>query len=159
MDVYRMSGAARRVFEAAEREAIALGNGRLEPAHLLLGLWLEPGAAQVALADANVPIVKLRKTLDELYDGPRGGKARDLDRSSGELREGLETAREEADAEGEHDIPALRLFMAATEGIEDDDEGQGAVAVLRALGVNVEKARARAASLARDEAQGSLPST
>lgn len=161
MDMIRMSRAAKRAMEQAEREALALGHARLEPAHVLLGLLLEPGAAQVALSKAGVEAPKLRRKVDAAYDGPRiegkGGKARDLERG-GLLREVLETARDTADSEGEQDILAVRLFLAVTEGVEDEEEGRGAVGALAALGVDVEAVREAARALAHDEAQGSLPS-
>jgi ATP-dependent Clp protease ATP-binding subunit ClpA len=153
MGGYRMSGAAQRAIGRARREALALGHARLTPAHLVIALALEPGAAERALAAAGLKPDPLRRAVDAGYDGPRGGKARDLDEADPALLEVYATAGDEADAEGEHDIAPVRLFLAATE----EAEGPG-VAALAAAGVDVERARAAARDLARDEAQGSLPS-
>lgn len=152
MDVYRLSRAVQRAIQAAAAEARALGHGRLDAAHLLLGLLVEPGAASVALSRAGVGADALRRKVDEGYDGIRDPRAKEIDRSGGEIREVLAGARDEADASGEHDIALVRLFLAATE----DEEGS-ACRALRALGVDVDKVRADAEGLARDEAQGSLP--
>ncbi len=154
MDVYRLSRAVRQAIDASAKEARALGHGRLDASHLLLGLSTEAAsAASVALGRAGVETDALRRTVDETYDGVREARARDLDRSGGEMREVLELARDEAEAAGEHDIAPVRLFLAATH----DEEGS-ACRALRALKVDVDKLRRDAEDLARDEAQGSLPS-
>jgi ATP-dependent Clp protease ATP-binding subunit ClpA len=152
MDVYRLSRGAKKALDAAEKEAVALGHGRLDTAHLLLGLFAGATAGGVAMRRSAVTDSALRSAVDEAYDGPReGGRARDLERGE-ELRDALEIAREETDAAGEHDIPPVRLFTAIT---QDDD--WSAYRALRDLSVDVEVCRRMAESLARDEAQGSLP--
>jgi ATP-dependent Clp protease ATP-binding subunit ClpC len=152
MDLYRLSRTAQRAMKIAEQAALELGHGRLDTVHLLLGLQAETGAAATVLGKLGIERAKLVRVADEVYEGVRGGgRARDLDLSSGEAKEALELARDEADASGEHEIAPARLFLAATE-----DEEWSAYKALRALGVDVEKARKDVEALVRDEAQGSL---
>jgi ATP-dependent Clp protease ATP-binding subunit ClpA len=153
VDVYRFSGAAQRALAAAEKEALALGHLRLGSAHVVLGLLAERGAAAVALERLGVTAAAARKRADELYEGERGTRARDLDVGADEMREVFELARDEAEAAGEHDIAPLRLFLAATQ-----DDAWGAYRLLEALKVDVERARRETEALGRDERQGSLPS-
>lgn len=146
-----MSRPALRALEAAERHATALGHGRLETVHLVLALLEEKGAAGAALARRGVTAEALAARADALYEGPRGGRARDLDRSGGEWREALELARDEADTAGANEIAPAHLFLAATA-----DDSFLAVRALADLGIDVEAARRDVAALARDEAQGTL---
>lgn len=150
--MYRLSGAARRAVAAAEKEALALGHLRLESAHLVLGLMVERGAATAALEKQGLQLTKLRRAVDEQYAGDRGKRERDFERFGGEVREVMELAKDEAEQAGENDIALVRLFLAATA-----DEEWSAYKALRALGIDVERARDEADGMARDEAQGSLP--
>jgi ATP-dependent Clp protease ATP-binding subunit ClpA len=151
MDVYRLSRAAQRVIEAAAKKALAAGHDRLASVHAVQALLESGGAAAAALAGRGVSPDRLDPEADKVYDGPRGGRARDLDRSGAEWRDLMGLARDEAENAGSHEIEPAHLFLAAT---ADDD--WTASRALRALGVDVEAARAEVERLARGEAAGDL---
>jgi ATP-dependent Clp protease ATP-binding subunit ClpA len=146
-----MSRAGKRAIDAAAAAAERLGHARLDTLHLLIGLALEKTAAQAALGKRGATAEKLEKGADALYDGPRGGKAREIDRSGGELREALAMAQDEADTAGAHEIGPAHLLLAATA-----DDSWTATAALKALGVDVEALRADVPGLEHDEKNDAL---
>jgi len=152
----RLSLAARRAMDEARRTAEALHHDTVGTAHVLVAMASDPAtAAALALARQGAGPDRLRSKLQELEPGgPRRGAGKRTEDASFalDLREAAGLALEEAEVDDRFDIAPVHIFLAVT---ADDDFG--AVALLRACGVDVERARREVQGLARDELQGSLP--
>jgi ATP-dependent Clp protease ATP-binding subunit ClpA len=146
-----MSRAAMRAIDAAAETAAKLGHARLDTIHLLIALGEARSAASVALDKRGAGPQALTKKAAEVYEGPEGGRARDIDRSGGELREALAGAEDEAETAGANEISPAHLLLAATA----DDSWSG-VRALKALGVDVEALRADVPGLEHDEKNDDL---
>ncbi|MHC4831854.1 MAG: Clp protease N-terminal domain-containing protein [Planctomycetota bacterium] len=156
MSVARQSPATQEILARAEALAGEAGHNEVATSHVAWALALAPSAAQVALLEQNVTdqaiASAIASALGEAGAGaPDSGAPWSRDRTA-ELGQALEQALDEADVEGAFLIAPVHLFLAITA----DDRFQ-AYGVLEAAGAEVERSRRRAAALARDEAQGTLP--
>lgn len=130
-----MSRAAKRAVESAAAVAERLGHASLESVHAAIAL-LDPGnEAALGSAGRAIDLEALAKRADAIYEGPRGKRPRKIEQS-GEWREMLELAKDEADNAGATDIEPEHLFLAATA-----DDGWSAARALREIGVDVEALR------------------
>lgn len=132
----RFRARARRVISLAQDEALAFGQERVAPEHLLLGLLREEDclAARV-LTRLGASLDRLREEI-EAQLGQRGigsGKNADLDDCT---RRVLSAAVEEAWSDFESDVGTEHLLLGLIR------EGEGIVAdTLGAAGVSLERAR------------------
>ena len=148
----RFTGRARRVLVLAQQEAADLGHGFIGTEHILLGLLAEhDGVAARALASLEVSLDAARAGVHDVIGlsalsptgsppfTPRAKKVLELS-----LREALEF--------GHNNIGTEHLLLGLVR------EGHGvAVQVLRTLGADTDRVRARVEEMLGDEPSGTPP--
>jgi len=130
---------AARAVESAEREARALGHGRVGTEHLLLGLLTSDRNTSMLLTDAGVTLAAARNTVSEAVGTPPVGTTGGVGPLPSTARAGraLGRAARFAHAEGSDIIESEHLLW----GVLDVEGTAGQV--LRGLGVDVEALRAQ----------------
>jgi len=149
----RLSSSAQRTLRRAEALARSQGHGQLATVHLVVALAEQPGATTAALSEQRGDEVldALAPAAWNAYNGPPAAADGDLELDRGEAREALADAADEAEVQGDFEIQPAHLFLAATA-----DPRWSAPTALRALGVDVERARRFVDEHGRDERLGTV---
>jgi ATP-dependent Clp protease ATP-binding subunit ClpC len=132
---------ARRAIVLAQEEAQRLGAGHIEPAHILVGILQESGAASQlheVLAKHGLTLDALREHLPKATGGPAPQEMIFTSEAKRVVEQAFEIARER----GQHFIAPQHLLYAILHG------GSGAVdSAMKALRIDVAKLEAEAMAL------------
>jgi ATP-dependent Clp protease ATP-binding subunit ClpA len=154
---------AKKVLEAALREALFLGNNHIETEHILLGLVSgDEGVAARILLHAGMDPDRIRDRVTQLLSGPSGrrpptggepgagaGAAADVPgrrvrRFTSQARQAVEAARREAFSLGHAHIGSEHILL----GLLSDAESESAQ-IVAAFGVSVQGVRSHVERLGR----------